>query len=118
METCQDNSPPIGIRYQSGKLRITLQTDSTKMDLYETAEEIRNKWLDFKFKIRFSRQNNGTIETFLNNEPIINYKGKTCYDANFGFPDKSYFYFKMGLYRDTMDEAMTIYIDEFKKEQL
>ena len=64
----------LAIRYQSGKLFITLTTDSGRRRLYELNDEIRNRWLDFKFQVRFSNQSDGEIEAFLNDKNIITYK--------------------------------------------
>jgi hypothetical protein len=115
---CDDDSPVMAIRYVSGKLYITIQSDSSKETVYQTTDEIRNKWLDFKFKARFSRLNNGQVDAWLNEKQIINFKGITGYSSKKGYTDKSYFYFKTGLYRDLMPEPMTIYIDEYRKKEL
>jgi hypothetical protein len=115
---CSDDSPVIAIRYVAGELYITLQTDSGVNKLYKLNDEIRNKWLDFKFQIRFSRQSDGEILAFLNDKEIINYKGVTSYSEKHGYPAKSRYYFKMGLYRDIMAEPMTIYIDEFRMREI
>lgn len=117
-DICEDRSPVIAIRYESGKLFVTLQTGSKKEILYKTSEEIKNRWLDFTFKIRFTRNTNGEISASLNDKSIINYTGVTGYSEQYGFPSKSNFYFKMGLYRDRMKEPMTIYIDEYRKQKL
>jgi hypothetical protein len=116
--TCEDRSPVIAIRYESGKLFITSQTREKKQILYETTEDVRNKWLDFKFIILFTRSISGRIFASLNGKELFKYKGPTAYSEQFGFPDNSLFYFKMGLYRDVMPEPMTIYIDEYRKERL
>ena len=115
---CDDDSPVMAIRYVSGKLFITIQTDTTTVTVFQTTDEVRNKWLDFKFKVRFSRKADGLVEAWLNETQIINFKGITCYSSKKGYPDKSYFYFKTGLYRDLMPEPMTIYIDEYGKKKL
>lgn len=115
---CSDDSPVLAIRYVNGKLFITIQTDSSTKTVYQTTEEIRNKWLDFKFKVRFSRSGNGQADVWLNEKQIINFKGATCYSPNKGYTEKNHFYFKTGLYRDIMPEPMTIYIDEYRKKEL
>ena len=115
---CSDDSPVMAIRYISGRLFITLQTDSATKTVYQTTDEIKNKWLDFKFKVRFSRLDNGQAEAWLNEKQIIYFKGATCYSSKKGYTDKSVFYFKMGLYRDLMPEPMTIFIDEYSKKEL
>jgi hypothetical protein len=115
---CSDDSPVVAIRYQSGKLFITLQSDSGIVTLYSLNDKIRNKWLDFKFQIRFSKKNDGEILAFLNEKEIVNYKGIVSYSENRGYLLKNRYYFKMGLYRNVMPEPMTIYIDEFRKKEL
>jgi hypothetical protein len=118
-EECSDNSPIVAIRYQSGKLFITLNSDSGRRRLFELKNECRNRWLDFMFQIRFSQQSDGEIKTFLNDSSIISYQGKTCYSQKPGYHLKNNkFYFKMGLYRDRMLEPMFIYLDEYEKKEL
>ncbi len=117
---CSDDSPVMALRYQSGVLRITLQTDTADSDirnLFQTTGDLRGKWMDFKFKVRFSRQNNGQIEGWMNDKQIINYKGITGYTGR-GYAEQSKFYFKMGLYRNVMPERMSIYIDEYSKMEV
>lgn len=115
---CSGDSPVMAIRYVSGRLYVTVQTSDDDQVIYQTKEEIRNKWLDFKFRVRFSRFNKGEIHAWLNNQQIINFKGVTCYASERGYTDASLFYFKMGLYRNVMPEPMTIYIDEYYKREL
>lgn len=115
---CSDDSPVMAIRYVSGRLYITIQTDSATTTVYQTTEEIRNKWLDFTFKVRFSRLNEGLIDAWLNEKQIIHFNGITAYSSKKGYSDKSYFYLKTGLYRDLMQQPMTIYIDEYRKKEI
>jgi hypothetical protein len=115
---CEPGNPIIALRYSSGRLNITLQTGQEKQVLYTISDDIRNKWLDFKFEIRFSRLNYGLIKAFLNNKNIIDYSGKTAYTEEYGYMYPGRFYFKTGLYRDKMDQIMTIYVDDFEKFQV
>jgi len=117
-QACSDDSPVVAIRYQSGKLFVTLQTDSGRVTLYTLKDEIRNRWLDFKFQIRFSKQNNGEILAFLNDQEIVHFNGIVSYSENRGYLSKNWYYFKMGLYRNIMPEPMTIYIDEYSKKEI
>jgi len=55
---------------------------------------------------------------WLNNHQIINFAGITVYPEKYGYPGPGEFYFKTGLYRDTMKEPMTIYFDEYSKSAL
>jgi len=117
-DTCNPDNPIIALRYSSGEFNITLQTAPEKIILYDHIGDIRNQWLDFKFKIRFSRQQNGFIQASLNNTQIIDYSGITAYNENYGYPCPGHFYFKTGLYRDKMDQSMSIYIDDFRKHKI
>ena len=115
---CSKFSPVIAIRYEIGYMKVTLQTtDSTRTLFYINKEDLRNQWLDFNFKIRFSRENDGLLIAHLNDKKVVDYKGITSY--NYAYVDKeNTYYFKMGLYRDQMEEPMSIYIDEYSKTEL
>jgi hypothetical protein len=115
---CDPDNPVIALRYESGEFRVTLQTGPQKTVLFSQTEPILNKWLDFRFKIRFSRNPDGQINTWLNNKEIIDFKGVTAYSKTFGYPEPGNFYFKIGLYRDQIAQPMTIYIDDYLKQQL
>lgn len=117
-ENFRVDNPVIALRYQSGKLRLTCQIGEDKTVLYELKEDIRNKWLDFKFRLRFSTGENGLIKAWLNGNVIADYAGTTAYAEEYGYTKPNYFYFKIGLYRDHLDQPMTIYIDEYFKRQL
>jgi hypothetical protein len=115
---CDPASPVIALRFVSGKFYVTLQTEPKQITLFSQDETILNQWLDFKFKIQFSRMQDGVIKAWLNGEQIIDYKGITAYTQTYGYPIPGVFYFKMGLYRDHMDLPMTIYLDDYKKNQI
>ena len=115
---CKIDNPVLSLRYEGGEFYISLKTDPEKRILFQTNDEIRNKWLDFKFRIRFSRNSNGEILAWLNNNQIINYNGITAYNQKYGYPSPGYFYFKIGLYRDHMNVPMTVYIDDYSKKEI
>lgn len=117
---CSDDSPVLAIRYISGEIRITQDLDKKFIVLYREKSEFRGRWLDFKFRVRFSSNENGRIKAWLNDKQIVEYGGITADSENgvTGYPNPSRFYFKMGLYRDLMAEPMTVYIDEYRKKQL
>ncbi|WP_316975836.1 heparin lyase I family protein [Shumkonia mesophila] len=118
IEDCNPNNPVIAIRYVAGELRITHKTGPQPTVLYRTQEDIRGRWLDFRFQIRFSQGRNGRIRAWLGDEAIIDYRGVNAYPAEGGYTDSNAFYFKMGLYRDLMAEPMTVYADEYRKRRL
>ena len=115
---CDDDSPVLALRYTKGVLQITIQTGPERTVVYQTKEDIRNKWTNFRFQTNFSRTDNGVVKAWINEQSVLDYKGQTCYGAERGYKDNSYLYFKMGLYRDKMPEPMTIYIDDYSKKQL
>jgi Polysaccharide lyase len=118
--SCFDDSPVLAIRYMSNVLRITQNIGKKYTIQYQKKSEFRNRWLDFKFKVRFSAGEEGRIEAWLNNKRVLNYSGITANpeNAKTGYPSPSHFYFKMGLYRNVMHAPMTIYIDEYRKQYL
>ena len=115
---CDPDNPVIAVRFESGELFITLQTDEKRQELFRQKKPVLNQWLDFRFDIRFSRNNNGVLLVWLNQQQIINFSGTTAYAGKFGYPTPGDFYFKTGLYRDTMKEPMKIYFDEYSKSSL
>jgi hypothetical protein len=116
-QSCTPDNPIIAIRYDRRELFITHQVSQQKQILYRTREDIRNRWLDFRFQVRFSRSPYGHVRAWLGNNLIINYRGINANPTSGGYEDQSRFYFKMGLYRDRMPEPMTIYLDEYRKEE-
>jgi hypothetical protein len=117
-DKCNPDNPVIALRYTSGEFLITLQVGQNQTALYSQKESILNQWLDFKFHIRFSRNHDGGIKTWLNGKQIVDFDGVTAYSKTFGYPIPGNFYFKIGLYRDQMIQPMTIYIDDYKKERI
>ena len=115
---CDPDNPVIAVRFESGRLFITLQNNFERKTLYTYNGQETGKWLDFKFDVCFSRTDSGILNVDLNNRRIIGYKGITAYSEEHGYPAKSKFYFKTGLYRDKMKQTMVIYIDDYKKEKL
>jgi hypothetical protein len=115
---CDPDNPVIALRYQSGEFQITLQTGPERTTLYSLSDNILNKWMDFRFDLRFSRNNDGYVKGWLNNREILNFKGVTAYSSVYGYADPGNFYFKIGLYRDTMADPMTIFIDDYTKQEL
>src|SRR5260370_28103010 len=117
---CSNDAPLVAVRYISGVLKITHQIGAHRATPFETAENLRGKWTDFRFQIRFSSQETGRLKAWLNGRQVVDYTGVTAYpeNATTGYRNPSLFYFKMGLYRDVMAQPMTIYIDETRQKQL
>ena len=117
---CSDDSPVLALRYIGGELRVTQDIDKKLVMLYRERGEFRGKWLDFRVQARFTPKEDGRVKVWLDGMPLVDYKGVTADEENAatGYAHPSYFYFKMGLYRDLLAEPMTVYIDEYRKRQL
>jgi hypothetical protein len=117
---CAKGHPVLAIRYVDGVLTITQTFGQTKKVLCEQKGEFRNRWLNFRFQVRFSSRDNGRIKAWMDGKRVVDYTGATANPENAAteYPNPGRFYFKMGLYRDGMSEPMTIYIDEYRKKSL
>jgi hypothetical protein len=59
---------------------------------------------------------------WIDNQQVVDLHGVTA-DAEgegTGYPavGSNHFFFKMGLYRDLMQQPMTVYIDEYRKREM
>ncbi|MEJ2010070.1 MAG: heparin lyase I family protein [Acidobacteriota bacterium] len=115
--SCRPDNPVLAIRYVGGVLFVTRKNDAGQATIYRSQGEMRGRWLDFRFVTRFSQGDDGFIRGWMNGRQIVWYRGVTAYRAARGYPAHGFFYFKMGLYRDLMKQPMTIYLDDFRKDQ-
>jgi hypothetical protein len=118
IDTCRPDNPTLAIRYEGGELFIAKQITARKEILYRARTDVRNRWLDFRVRIRFSRNQSGRIKAWLGDAMVIDHEGATAYPKSGGYEGRGQFYFKVGLYRDRMAEPMTLYVDEYRKERL
>ena len=117
---CSNDSPVLALRYIGGELRVTQDIDKKFVMLCRQKGEFRGRWLDFRVQARFTPHEDGRVKVWLDGKQLVDYKGVTAdaESATTGYHNPSYFYFKMGLYRNLMAEPMTVYIDEYRKRQL
>jgi len=115
---CRPDNPILAIRYESGMLRVTRRDESGTEVLYRGSEDVRGRWLDFRFVIRFDSSDRGSVDVTLNGQSIVQYRGPTVYQPAHGYPVHGLVYFKTGLYRDALGrEPWTVYLDEYHKDQ-
>lgn len=112
-DACTPDNPTLAVRYQNGELSITHQTTAERHTLYRTEADIRERWLDFRFRLRFSHGTSGLVRAWLGDELIVDRTGVNAYPVSGGYGET--FYFKAGLYRDRMEAPMTVFFDEFRK---
>ncbi|MBN2628150.1 MAG: heparin lyase I family protein [Spirochaetales bacterium] len=112
----EKHSPLLAQLYRKGVFSLTLNNDGGRTILYETGtpEEpaLYGGWTDFVYKIRMSRDNSGRIEVWIDGEKTVEFTGQVGYGG-----DGRTGYFRLGLYRDTMVEPMTVYFDDFSVEE-
>ena len=115
---CRPDRPIVAIRYEDGYLQVTRQNQDEKQILYQGDQEVRGRWLDFRFVTRFSAGADGRIDATLNGTQIVSYRGPTVFQPAAGYPRHGLVYFKTGLYRDALQEPpWTIYVDEYRKDE-
>ena len=117
---CYDNSPVLAFRYIGGVFSVTQDLGGKTITLFEQSGEFRGKWHDFRVQARFVPDPSGHIKIWLDGNEIVDHHGITAYPATpeSGYPSKGYIYFKMGLYRNLMQQPVTVYIDEYRKRDL
>lgn len=115
---CVPDNPILALRYEIGRLQISRNDEHGKTLLYQGDEDVRGRWLDFRFITKWDATNQGTIDATLNGRGILHYAGPTIYQPGPGHPRRALVYFKTGLYRDALHETpWTMYVDEYRKDQ-
>ncbi|HTR24485.1 MAG TPA: heparin lyase I family protein [Terriglobales bacterium] len=116
---CHPDNPVIAIRLENARLLITRTGLHSRIVLYQGEEDVRGRWLDFRFVIKFENGNHGSIDATLDGHDIVHYRGPTLYRPARGYsPEKTLIYFKTGLYRDALHEPpWTMYVDEYRKDE-
>jgi hypothetical protein len=117
---CYNNSPVLAVRYIGGVLRITQDLNHKFIVLYEEKRDLRGRWLDLQFRVRFTPSQSGFVQAWLDGKQVADYAGPTANVASAatGYPSPTLFPFRMGMYRNAMAQPMTIYLDEYRKRQM
>ncbi len=116
--SCRPDNPILALRYTGGHLSITRHDEHGNAVLYQSEEDLRGRWLDFRFVTRFDAGSQGSIDGTLDGKEIVHYRGPTVYQPARGYPKRGRVYFKFGLYRDALQQPpWTMYLDEYHKDQ-
>jgi hypothetical protein len=115
---CVPDNPILALRYEIGRIQVTRNDEHGKTLLYQGIEDVRGRWLDFRFATRWDRTSHGSVEASLQGRTIVHYQGPTLYQLGRGHPRHALIYFKTGLYRDALHESpWTMYVDEYRKDE-
>jgi hypothetical protein len=117
---CDNDSPPLAIRYIGGVLMVTRSLGDTKIPLWEDKRDLSGHWVDFRVQARFTPQPTGRVKVWVDGKQVVDYTGVTANPEppTSGYLSPSLFFFKFGLYRDVMPQPMTAYFDEYRKREL
>ena len=107
-------SPVVAARYRNGRFSITIDTARGQEELYGVGSQqqpaLVGEWTDFDYDVRFAADGSGILDVWMNGERIVSYRGVL------GYPDDlSGIRFRLGLYRDAMDEPMSVSFDAFER---
>jgi hypothetical protein len=105
------HSPVVAQRFVNGVFSITVSNDSGMETLYQTGGTYRpalvGEWTTFVYHMRFDKGDDGLLEVWMNDEQIVDYRGQLGYVEDFNTT-----YFRLGLYRDQLEQPMTMYFDD------
>jgi hypothetical protein len=114
---CSNDSPVLAVRYIGGELLITQDLNHLYNVLYREKRDLRGRWLDLRFQVKFTPESTGFVRAWLDGKQVVDFAGATSNpeNATTGYGPPVFLPFKMGLYRNVMPEPMTIYFDEYRK---
>ena len=115
---CRPDRPILAVRVEDARLKITRIDELRTHVLYQSSDDVRGRWLDFRFVTRFDSGREGRIDATLDGQDIFHYRGPMLFQPAAGYPKRALIYFKTGLYRDALHEPpWTMYVDEYRKDQ-
>jgi len=115
---CRPDYPILALRLENARLRVTRRDERGSEVLYQGSEDVRGRWLDFRFVTRFDATATGLVDATLDGRGIVRYRGPTVFQPAHGYPVRGLVYFKSGLYRDVRGEPpWTMYVDEYRKDE-
>lgn len=110
--------PPLAIRYLDGALRFTgafaevASQDPDKIYVFHEAPDAPlGTWLDFVFRIHWSRKGDSSIDAFLGGERLFQFHGPLGYRNEIKGP-----YFKLGVYASgEITGPLVVYHDNYSR---
>jgi hypothetical protein len=111
-------SPPLALRYDGDRLRVTARTspepiqrdnDAPEWDLYVDDQLPTEEWNDWVFRVVWSWEQDGSVAAWLNGVKVIDYIGPI------GYNDIDGTYFKFGIYNQGVSFIQVIFHDEYRR---
>ena len=110
--------PPLAIRYLDGALRFTgafaevaSQHPDKRYAFHEIPKIAHGKWLDFIFRIHWSKMGDSRIDAFLEGKPLFQFAGPLGYRNEIKGP-----YFKFGVYASgEITGPLVVYHDNYSR---
>jgi hypothetical protein len=105
-----EGSPLIGQRFRGGRHSLTIRPPGTTGSgkSYHLPNVRLGQWSDMVYHVRYSADEDGSIEVWMNGARVVAYRGATASKDG-----ANRFYNKIGLYRDRWKEPMTMYVDNY-----
>jgi Polysaccharide lyase len=105
-----DHSPAIANRYRGGVFSITIDHAGGRRTLFEERTDMRGRWRHLAYHIMLTPSHDGVLQAWLDGRQVVDYRGPLGFED-----DRDSVYFKLGLYRDTFDQPMTLYFARFRR---
>jgi hypothetical protein len=103
-------SPFLSARYRNNILSIKITAEDL-VKTYEKPIDLRGSWHSLLVNYQLNTDQTGFAKVWLDAEDqLVDYVGPLDY-----FPPPKKIFFKMGLYRDTIDQPQTIYFRKFRR---
>jgi hypothetical protein len=104
-------SPLVAQRFVGGRHYLTIRDLDTLGEWREERDLPRivlGRWHDLVCRVRFATDASGLVEVWFDGRRVLSVRGATA-SASGG----DGFYHKLGLYRDTLAEPMTVFVDNY-----
>jgi len=103
--------PLLAQRFRDDRHYLTIRKlkGASKQQLkFELPDLIPGEWHDFRIQMKFSSQQDGFASFWMDGDQLVSFKGRTAHPRG-----KNKFYHKTGMYRDHLDQPMTLYMDDY-----
>jgi hypothetical protein len=105
-----EGSPLLGQRFQAGRHMLSIRPPGASGSgrKYPLPAIKLGAWVEMVYRVRYSEDQNGLIELWMDGTKVVTYKGPTASPKG-----ANRFYHKVGLYRDRWKAPMTMYLDDY-----